>query len=90
MPVSSAAHEVGRLDYPDDDGPAVALRPLHPPPLVTRQVVYDFRVHGLQVLKVIDHDIGCNTLAEEAAVLESAHERRQIIQLVVVFSQRKS
>jgi len=39
-------------------------------------------------LKAVDHDIGCNTLAEEASVLEPAHERRQIAQLVVVSSQR--
>ncbi len=49
---------------------------LHPPPLVTRQVVDGYRVRGFQVLKVVDHDIGHNILAEEASVLEPESRRK--------------
>src|SRR5271154_46592 len=73
-----AGQRAGRLavlkgDLTVDQDPVVALGFLDPPPLAAGQVFGHFRGQNLQLVEVIDHDVGRRLLAYRATVFEAAH-----------------
>src|SRR5580658_807445 len=63
------------IAFPGDlaihDNVAIALGTLHTAPFVTRHIVDDLDRQHLQLVKVVDNDVGGSALAQETAILEA-------------------
>src|SRR5262245_61930138 len=52
-----------------DHDPAVALRPLHPPPVIRRHVVNDLPRQNVQLVEIVDQNVRRQPFTQTAAVL---------------------